>query len=207
MLNNIMNYFNDLNSMGQALFIVGILLVITFIILLIVVLKPDKKPKKVYGENPLTDKENQVLEKIKNIDNISMDDINIENDKTKNLKTIVDELKGFDTGNSLMDAIEKYEDEQENTAIISVNELLKASRSCSMSQNDIDNIAKQKPESNEMLFDDPVTTIKEEIVIEREQKYTPTKEIFSSVYNETEKSSEEDKEKFLNTLKEFRNNL
>ena len=51
MINNIINYFESLNGVGQALFIVGVLLVVTFIALLIVVLKPEPKSKKVYGEN------------------------------------------------------------------------------------------------------------------------------------------------------------
>ena len=54
MINNIINYFESLNGVGQALFIVGVLLVITFIVLLIVVLKPEPKSKKVYGENSYT---------------------------------------------------------------------------------------------------------------------------------------------------------
>ena len=59
MLTSLTNYFSNLNGAGQALFIVGVLLVITFIVLLIVVLKPEKnKVKKIYGENSTTDKEN-----------------------------------------------------------------------------------------------------------------------------------------------------
>ena len=57
MIANITNYFTNLNNAGQALFVVGVLLVITFIILLIVVLKPEKNTvKKIYGESEITQK-------------------------------------------------------------------------------------------------------------------------------------------------------
>lgn len=239
MFSNISNYFSSLNSAGQALFVVGVLLIITFIIFLFVVLKPEKKSKKIYGENPLCDKENQVLEKLKDIDNLTEHDINLENDKTKNLKTIVDELKGFDTKNpEVMDVIEKYEDEQENTAVISVNELLKATEK-SREKEDYykepvvtEEIAKKSNETiDEFLFNEPTINIekKNEISFNApikppepikkstayENKYTPSKEIFSSVFSDNnrplDKAKEEivnnDNEKFLNSLKEFRNNL
>ena len=85
MIANFSNYFTNLNNAGQALFIVGVLLVITFIILLIVVLKPEKNDvKKIYGESIETDEENIFEEKMKNIDDIDESDINIENDRTRN---------------------------------------------------------------------------------------------------------------------------
>lgn len=129
MIANITNYFANLNSAGQALFIVGVLLVITFIALLITVFKPEKnKVKKIYGESAITDRENIFEEKMKDIDNIGIDDINIENDKTRNLKNIVDELKHLESkaAPTMLEKIEAYEDEQEDTAIISVEELFKA---------------------------------------------------------------------------------
>ena len=91
MIANITNYFTNLNNAGQALFIVGVLLIITFIVLLVVVFKPDRnKVKKIYGESPITDSERILEEKMKDSDNISINDINIENDRTRNLKSIVD---------------------------------------------------------------------------------------------------------------------
>ena len=42
MIKGILNYFSSLNTAGQALFVVGVLLIITFIVLLIIVLKPEK---------------------------------------------------------------------------------------------------------------------------------------------------------------------
>ena len=205
MINNIINYFESLNGVGQALFIVGVLLVITFIVLLIVVLKPEPKSKKVYGENSYTHSEAELEEKLKDIDNITDDDININNDKTRNLKSIVDELKSVENKNTtLEEMIERYEDEQENTAIISVEELLKKNKPFSYERKDTRLAYDNKKDDDDMLFIDDTDELKK-ITPEDEKKYVKEREVFSSVYTSTNK--EEDNEELLNSLKEFRNNL
>ena len=204
MINNIINYFESLNGVGQALFIVGVLLVITFIVLLIVVLKPEPKSKKVYGENSYTHSEAELEEKLKDIDNITDDDININNDKTRNLKSIVDELKSVENKNTtLEEMIERYEDEQENTAIISVEELLKKNKPFSYERKDT-RLAYDNKKDADMHFIDDTDELKK-ITPEDEKKYVKEREVFSSVYTSTNK--EEDNEELLNSLKEFRNNL
>ena len=205
MNNNIINYFESLNGVGQALFIVGVLLVITFIVLLIVVLKPEPKSKKVYGENSYTHSEAELEEKLKDIDNITDDDININNDKTRNLKSIVDELKSVENKNTtLEEMIERYEDEQENTAIISVEELLKKNKPFSYERRETRLPYDNKKDDDDMLFIDDTDELKK-ITPEDEKKYVKEREVFSSVYTSTNK--EEDNEELLNSLKEFRNNL
>ena len=205
MINNIINYFESLNGVGQALFIVGVLLVITFIVLLIVVLKPEPKSKKVYGENSHTHSEAELEEKLKDIDNITDDDININNDKTRNLKSIVDELKSVENKNTtLEEMIERYEDEQENTAIISVEELLKKNKPFSYERRETRLPYDNKKDDDDMLFIDDTDELKK-ITPEDEKKYVKEREVFSSVYTSTNK--EEDNEELLNSLKEFRNNL
>lgn len=205
MINNIINYFESLNGVGQALFIVGVLLVITFIALLIVVLKPEAKAKKVYGENSYTHSEAELEEKLKDIDNITDDDINIENDKTRNLKSIVDELKSVENKNTtLEEMIERYEDEQENTAIISVEELLKKNKPFSYERRETRLPYDNKKDDDDMLFIDDTEELKK-ITPEEEKKYVREREVFSSVY--TPENKEEDNEELLNSLKEFRNNL
>lgn len=205
MINNIINYFESLNGVGQALFIVGVLLVITFIALLIVVLKPEPKSKKVYGENSYTHSEAELEEKLKDIDNITDDDINIDNDKTRNLKNIVDELKSVENKNTtLEEMIERYEDEQENTAIISVEELLKKNKPFSYERRETRLPYDNKKDDDDMLFIDDTDELKK-ITPEDEKKYVKEREVFSSVYTSTNK--EEDNEELLNSLKEFRNNL
>lgn len=222
MVANITNYFTNLNNAGQTLFVVGVLLVITFIVLLFVVLKPEKnKVKKIYGESPITDSENIFEEKMKDIDNIGIEDINIENDKTRNLKSIVDELKHVEskTAPSVMEKIEKYEDEQEDTAIISVEELLKSNKPVTYERRNLEatqvytkplvNPEKKAVVEEEYLFMEDVSEEKKSSnkVVE-EKKYTPRREIFSSVFTEpTQTKSEENNEAFLNSLKEFRSNL
>lgn len=219
MLANITNYFSNLNSAGQALFIVGVLLIVTFIVLLIVVLKPEKnKVKKIYGENAFTDRENVFEEKMKDIDNIGLDDINLENDRTRNLKNIVDELKMVEakTAPTMMERIEAYEDEQEDTAIISVGELLKQrnvfySEKSSVEKTQVYSkplIEDNKKKDEDLFMEDISHELTGQIKVVEEKKYTPRREIFSSVYTETsEVKSDENNEAFLNSLKQFRSNL
>lgn len=224
MIANITNYFTNLNNAGQALFIVGVLLIITFIVLLVVVFKPDRnKVKKIYGESPITDSERILEEKMKDIDNISINDINIENDRTRNLKSIVDELKQIETKTTptVMDRIEAYEDEQEDTAIISVEELLKSNKPVTYERRNLDatqvyNKTLVKPEvkpekkisEDDFYMEDVSEETRKMPKIVEEKKYTPKREIFSSVYAEpTKTKSDDNNEAFLNSLKEFRSNL
>lgn len=224
MIANITNYFTNLNNAGQALFIVGILLIITFIVLLVVVFKPDRnKVKKIYGESPITDSERILEEKMKDIDNISINDINIENDRTRNLKSIVDELKHIETKTTptVMERIEAYEDEQEDTAIISVEELLKSNKPVTYERRNLEatqvyNKPLIKPEvkpekkiiEDDFYMEDVSEDTRKMPKIVEEKKYTPRREIFSSVYAEPSQTKNDDNnEAFLNSLKEFRSNL
>lgn len=224
MIANITNYFTNLNNAGQALFIVGVLLIITFIVLLVVVFKPDRnKVKKIYGESPITDSERILEEKMKDIDNISINDINIENDRTRNLKSIVDELKQIETKTTptVMERIEAYEDEQEDTAIISVEELLKSNKPVTYERRNLEatqvyNKQLIKPEvkpekkiiEDDFYMEDVSEDTRKMPKIVEEKKYTPRREIFSSVYAEPSQTKNDDNnEAFLNSLKEFRSNL
>jgi len=214
MLSNLTNYFSNLNGAGQALFIIGVLLIITFIVLLIVVLKPEKnKVKKIYGENAMTDSENIFDEKMKDIDNIGVDDINLDNDRTRNLKNIVDELKMVEakTAPTMNEIIEAYEDEQEDTAIISVEELLKNKGSFVYEKKTIETtqvynkplIEETKIVEEELFMEDISHELTGQLPVVEEKKYTPKREIFSSVYA----NNDDDNEAFLNSLKQFRSNL
>lgn len=219
MLTNISNYFFNLNSAGQALFIVGVLLIITFIVLLIIVFKPEKnKVKKIYSENPMLDRENVFEEKMKDIDNIDANDINLDNDKTRNLKSIVDELKQVEakTEPTLMEKIEAYEDEQENTAIISVEELLRAKNSFTYKRKSTEVtqvyskplIEETKSENDDLFMEDISHELTKPINVIDEKKEIPRREVFSSVYTETtEVKKNDNNEVFLNSLKQFRSNL
>ena len=220
MIKGILNYFSSLNMAGQALFVVGVLLIITFIVLLIIVLKPEKnKIKKLYGESEITDNENDFEEKMKDIDNIKDADINLNNDRTRNLKSIVDELKTMEAKTPTQEEIiQKYEDEQEDTAIISVEELLKHNNTFTYAKTEPKKIepkeeVKEQKIEEEYLFEDVSSNAKVNIptpTIKEEKKYTQSREIFSSVFSDNTRpdvKKEESNEMFLNSLKEFRNNL
>ena len=196
MIANITNYFTNLNDAGRALFIVGVLLVITFIILLIVVLKPEKnKVKKIYGESEVTDRENAFEEKMKDINNVSVSDINLENDRTRNLKSIVDELKHIESKNnaSAMDKIQQYEDEQEDTAIISVEELLKTNQPVTYAKRE-EPVKDVEPKKEQQAIDDDFLVIDE---VEYQTGRIPI----------VKENKREANEEYLNSLKRFRNNL
>ncbi len=199
MVEKISNYFMGLNIAGQALFVVGVLLILTFLILLVIVLKPSKnKIKKVYGESVLADKESTFEEKMRHIDTISEDDLNMEDAKTRNLKAIVDQLKELEEkNNGRLNEIEKYEAEQENSAIISVEELLRKTGRLEDEVMDFEDVS------------DVSTKVEEPTpVINEKPRYVERPEVYSSIYaKETTVSSEKDNENFLNSLKEFRNNL
>ncbi len=215
MFETISDYFFNLNNVGQALFVVGVLLVITFIILLIVVLKPQKnKVKKVYGESAAIDKENAFERKLKDINNITDSDINIENDRTRNLKSIVDQLKELEAKNKgHMDEIKKYEAEQEDTAVISIEELIKKTAP----KEEVEVLDLEEPiketynieRLQEVKYEEPKTVEEPS----KENTYTPRQEVFSPIFGNSAvpdiKTQKEQKnnEEFLNSLKEFRNNL
>lgn len=211
MIANITDYFSHLTDAGQALFVVGILLIITFIVLLIVVFKPEKNTvKKIYGESEVSDRELQFEEKMKDVDHVDASDINLENEKTRNLKHIVDELKYIENRNnqSVMDRIQQYEDEQEDTAIISVEELLKSNQPVTYAKRETYErpVIKEPVRMEQPKVDDDFLVIDEEeyqtgkIQIIKE----PRREVYSSIYKEPQK---EGNEEYLNNLKQFRNNL
>lgn len=174
-MTRLINYFTNLNSAGQALFVVGVLLVLTFIILLIVVLKPEKKPNKIYGENEETDKEEIFEKRLKDIDNINENDINIENDRTRNLKNIVDELKGIEKVEyTREELIERYEKDEEDTAVISLDALLNNNKPFKMERRPIEKEEVYATNDDDDFLMEDVTS---ELPIVKKKR-----EIYSSVY-------------------------
>ena len=181
---NFTNFYAELNDLGRLVFIIVVLLFVILIVLIFIMIfqktMTDRQLKLIYEDDQILDKVEEELEK----SNVKVED----NDKTRRLKNIVEELEKASTKAEVSDV---YEDEQEKTAIISYKELLKAARG-------------EEPEK-------PVVS-KIEPVIEKPKK----QEVFSSVFTPNQKQvikekSEEktftDNENFLNSLKEFRNNL
>jgi len=162
-ISNISVFYLELNDIGRMVFFIAVMLFFVLLILTIIMIFQksgnDKQLKLIYEDE-------KVLEnpkKLSSIENIKIDETN---EKTRDLKDIVDKLKSYEK----KDHTDIYEDEQEKTAVISCEELMR---------------------------------IKEEI------KKPEKKEVFSSVYTSSEqvKYKENNNEAFLNSLKEFRNNL
>lgn len=107
-LMNFTSFYTQLNEIGKLVFIIVLLLFLILIILIVIMIfqKDDSKYKIIYEDDVAKD-----------------NGIDEENEKTKNLKNIVNELN-----KAKVDRTDLYEDEQEKTAIISYQELLKAAQ-------------------------------------------------------------------------------
>ena len=101
---------------------------------------------------------------------------------------------------------------------ISVEELLKHNNTFTYAKTEPKKIepkeeVKEQKIEEEYLFEDVSSNAKVNIptpTIKEEKKYTQSREIFSSVFSDNtrqKKKKEESNEMFLNSLKEFRNNL
>lgn len=165
-LMSISNFYTQLNDIGRLVFIIVLLLFLILIILIVIMMfqKDDKKYTLVFDD--------------KDINDIKDGDIDENNEKTKNLKYIVDELN-----KARVDKTDLYEDEQEKTAIISYQELLKAAQEEKIEE------PKKKPEVFSSVFGP-----NEVPNYEPEQPKEENKEQIDS-------------ETFLKSLKDFRSNL
>lgn len=191
---NFTNFYSELNEVGKLVFLIAILLFLILIVLVSIMLIQKSladKQAKIMRQDEIK------LEQIKKTNTVEEIDINCDNEKTKDLRNIVEELKKASAEKK--DVTDIYEDEQEKTAIISYQELIKKANSEYTDQPII-----RKIEASEF-----------ELIIQEKPK---TQEIFSSVftpnqepiYKETKKDvniAYNDSEVFLRSLKEFRNNL
>lgn len=163
-ISNISTFYLDLNDIGRMVFFIAVMLFFVLLILTIIMIFQksgnDKQLKLIYEDE-------KTLENPKNISNLENIKIDENNEKTRDLRDIVDKLKSYEQ----KDQTDIYEDEQEKTAIISYEELMK---------------------------------IKEEV------KKPQKQEIFSSIYTSSEQvkyKEDSSSDVFLDSLKEFRNNL
>lgn len=184
---NFTSFYSQLNEVGKLVFLVAVLLFFILIILIIIMMLQktiaDRQLKLIYEDE-------KDLDDFKNIENLDIRKIDINNEKTVDLRNIVDELKKHPQAENISDI---YEDEQEKTAIISYQELLKA--------------------ASGVVSNEPIVK-----KIEPNVEVKPKREeIFSSVFTPDqqpvykEKVKEEvktnDSDVFLNSLKNFRSNL
>lgn len=179
-LMNFSSFYMQLNDVGRLVFIIVLLLFLILIILVITMIFQ----KNVVDNNLklIFDDEDKIINN--NVDHVEVD---INNEKTRNLKSIVDELSKI----SAADQTDKYEDEQERTAIISYKELLKAANEESMAN------TVSEPKKQEVFSSVFAPT---EIPV-----YKEPEEI--KIVEQTIKKNSIDSDTFLKSLKEFRSNL
>ena len=190
LVSNFSNFYNNLNDIGKLVFFITIILFLILIILIIIMLFQKKISDKQLS---LVYEDERKLDNIEKIEDIKDSDIDIENEKTRDLKNIVDELQKITQKGSVSDI---YEDEQEKTAVISYKELLKAANNETPDQPAIRKIEtteyKPMPQKKKDIFSSVFTP-------EQQPIYKDDKAESNNSYN--------DAEVFLNSLKEFRSNL
>ncbi len=180
-LMNFSSFYMQLNDVGRLVFVIVLLLFFILVILIVIMMFQktisNRHIKLVcYDDNKLANKD---------VSNVEIDE---NNEKTRNLKSIVDELSKV----SGVDPTDKYEDEQERTAIISYQELLKAARGEETIKPIISKIEPRKQEVFSSVFaPEEIPVYKEEVKIEEPIK--------NNQVNESDT--------FLKSLKEFRSNL
>jgi hypothetical protein len=183
-------FYKDLNDIGRLVFFIAIILFLVLVVLIIIMFI---QKAIVVRQIKLLQKDEQNIELKKEKSNVETADIDLKNEKTRDLREIVEELKRATEGKK--DVTDLYEDEQEKTAIISYKELLKA--------------------ANGEKTDEPII---KKIEINNVEEKPKRQEIFSSVFTPNQepvykeskndmKLAYSDNESFLNSLKEFRNNL
>ncbi|MDD2625479.1 MAG: hypothetical protein GX032_00015 [Tenericutes bacterium] len=121
---NFSSFYDRLNEVGKLVFYVVLLLFLILIVLIVMaVLQNNTKQIIENKQLKLIKEDEKKLEEIKKSTNVDIS-IDESNEKTKDLKKIVDEIKKvtYDVNEDVTDI---YEDEQEKTAVISYEELLK----------------------------------------------------------------------------------
>jgi hypothetical protein len=191
LITNFNTFYKDLNNVGRLVFFIAVMLFLILVVLIIIMFI---QKAIAVRQIKLLQEDEKNLELKKETENIETTDIDLKNEKTRDLKNIVEELKRANEGKK--DETDLYEDEQEKTAIISYQELLKA--------------------ANGEKTDEPI--IKKIEISDPVDARSKRQEIFSSVFTPNQEpvykeSKEEmklaysDNDSFLNSLKEFRNNL
>lgn len=121
-INNFVNFYQNLTSQGRFAFFAVIFLVILFIVLVVMLIDQIYHSRQVnrYNSKPMLKEEVKQEIPVEEIDT----DFDDENEKTRNIKEITQKIQAvIDSRGSDLD---KYEQEQEETSIISYNELLQA---------------------------------------------------------------------------------
>lgn len=117
------SFYDRLNEVGKLVFYVVLLLFLILIVLIVMATLQNSTKEAIKNKKiKILREDESKLEEIKKYNqmNVAVDE---NNEKTKDLKKIVDEIKKV-TYDVKEDSIEHYEDEQEKTAVISYEELI-----------------------------------------------------------------------------------
>lgn len=121
---NFSSFYDRLNEVGKLVFYVVLLLFLILIVLIVMAVLQNSTKEAIQNKQiRLLKEDEKKLEELKKSNKV---DITIDetNEKTKDLKKIVEEIKKV-TYDVKEDVTEIYEDEQEKTAVISYEELIK----------------------------------------------------------------------------------
>lgn len=122
---NFSSFYDRLNDVGRLVFYIVLLLFFILIVLIIMAILQNNTVETLKQKRIQALKEDErKLEEIKKSTNKIDIPIDENNEKTKDLKKIVDQIKQV-TGDVKQDLTDMYEDEQEKTAVISYDELIK----------------------------------------------------------------------------------
>jgi biopolymer transport protein ExbD len=184
-------FYRDLNDVGKLVFFIAIILLLILIVLIIIMFI---QKTMAVRQIKLLQKNEKNLELKKDIETVDTTDIDLKNEKTRDLRNIVEELKRV--SEEKKDTTDLYEDEQEKTAIISYKELLKAANGEKSDEPiikkiEINDIPTEKPKRQEIFS----------------SVFTPNEQPIYKESKEEMKLAYSDNDSFLNSLKEFRNNL
>ncbi len=123
---NFSSFYDRLNEVGKLVFYVVLLLFLILIVLIVMAVLQNSTKEAIQNKQIRILKEDEKkLDEIKKSNKVDIS-IDESNEKTKDLKKIVEEIKKV-TYDVKEDVTENYEDEQEKTAVISYEELIKGS--------------------------------------------------------------------------------
>lgn len=200
---NFNNFYNKLNEAGQLIFWIVVILVVILFILLIIVLQQKSISKKLVNEYAPKMEPKQT-----DLDTETLD-IDLENEKTRNLKEITDKLQAVIDSKAI--PLTSFEEDQEENSIISYKELMRANK-----EKEVKKVEEpkwdsfdDKPKFKSSEFISPIFGVQNGSLNTKAQT-RPEEKKMEPIMIEPKKeniSINLEEEEYLNSLKQFRNNL
>lgn len=223
------SFYDKLNETGQLVFWIVVILFVVLFILLIIVLQQKSIAKKLDRQYAnrirFSETKNESANKSDTLFDTTDMDVDLENEKTRNLKEITDKLQAVIDSKTI--PLTNYEEDQEESSIISYKELMnrksspldstssmpKETKVTSLTK-DIDRtyLTDEKPKFKSSDFISPIFGVQNDLssqkqpIVEKPDKQHET--LVKKTYQVEEldfSTSAEDE--YLNSLKQFRNNL